>query len=88
MKRRSQFVKKLIELKYLIQYWNKMPKGIRRRIIEMSISLGQLSDCFCKTDMNNKAVDDIFKIFEDSKDSLCNYVGFLKRTQENRRKNK
>ena len=74
----KQYLYKIIEFRYYIKYRKKIPKGIRRAMIELVISLGQLTVLHGNNILDDsKAVDGGFDIAIRKHQFVGKYIDYL-----------
>lgn len=72
---------KFIEFKFLVLYWRSIPKGVRRKIIELSISLGLVTKAVTNLDsskLNCEYLKGGINVADDSYEYIGNYLVKLK----------
>lgn len=77
---------RFIEFRYYHKYWRHIPKGVRRSIIELSISLGELTDSYNYTNMNGKPIDNVLDIAKERNEYIRSYIDFISNAKEDKNK--
>lgn len=75
----KQWIYRMIEFRYYVKYRKKIPKGIRRAIIEETIALGQLTIAYKKNKLDDvKEINNVFNIAIKKNNYINEYIDFLK----------
>lgn len=79
----KQWLYRMIEFRYYLKYRKRIPKGIRRAMIEIVITLGQLTVLYDYDRLENiDVVNNIFDIATEKNDYINKYINYLNESKK------